>query len=346
MKNKLPTVSIGMPVYNGEKYIRESLNSLLRQDYTDFELIISDNASTDNTEQICLEYVTQDIRVKYYRNQYNLGAMPNFERVLSLSKGKYFMWAAHDDSWESNFISTLINHLISNENIVLAMVETQYKSLDNIHLPFFAEGKGFYQLQENESQLESLLKVVKYNYGNLVYGLYKKEALFKGTGSSIISDIKYSNENPIFIHVASRGSIIVESRILFYKRVPVSIYLYAAREYKFFPVLDNIIPHQINNIHNEIKNSKSISIKSGLRTVKNFLRIVKRFFVETTNIFVYHWKTWLDIKISVLDIDAKLFTKLIILSAFLIRLIKHFFKMTFTWKIINLFNKKALHNKV
>src|ERR1035437_6848500 len=98
-----PKVSIGMRVYNGGKYIRRALASLLAQTFTDFELIISDNASTDGTEAICREYAAGDPRIRYVRQGENLGAMANFRFVLNEAGGEYFMWAAHDDVRESAY---------------------------------------------------------------------------------------------------------------------------------------------------------------------------------------------------------------------------------------------------
>jgi glycosyltransferase involved in cell wall biosynthesis len=105
----IPNVSIGMPVYNGEKHIRQALDSLLAQNYGNFELVISDNASTDGTQEICHEYAMRDRRIRYYRNRQNMGAAWNFNRVLELSKGEYFMWAADDDGWERDYTSTLLS---------------------------------------------------------------------------------------------------------------------------------------------------------------------------------------------------------------------------------------------
>lgn len=100
-------VSIGLPVYNGQRFLRRALDSLLVQDYKNFELIISDNASTDETSKICLEYAQKDKRIKYIRQKENTGMLKNFTFVLQQSKGKYFMWAAYDDIWAPSFISTL-----------------------------------------------------------------------------------------------------------------------------------------------------------------------------------------------------------------------------------------------
>jgi glycosyltransferase involved in cell wall biosynthesis len=92
-----PTVSIGMPVYNGANYVRGSVQSLLAQDYEDFELLISDNASADETESICRELAKSDGRIRYFRNEANVGASQNYNKVFRLASGAFFKWAAHDD---------------------------------------------------------------------------------------------------------------------------------------------------------------------------------------------------------------------------------------------------------
>jgi glycosyltransferase involved in cell wall biosynthesis len=92
-----PIVSIGMPVYNGAKYIWCAAQSILAQDYEDFELIISDNASIDETESICRELAERDGRIRYFRNDTNVGASRNYNRVFRLARGQFFKWAAHDD---------------------------------------------------------------------------------------------------------------------------------------------------------------------------------------------------------------------------------------------------------
>jgi glycosyltransferase involved in cell wall biosynthesis len=102
--NDKPRVSIGMPVFNGEKYIEEALDSILNQTFSDFELIISDNASTDRTELICHEYASKDSRLHYYRNDKNIGGPKNYNRVFELSSGEYFKWAAYDDVLAPDFL--------------------------------------------------------------------------------------------------------------------------------------------------------------------------------------------------------------------------------------------------
>jgi glycosyltransferase involved in cell wall biosynthesis len=100
----VPKVSIGLPVYNGEKYLRFALNSVLQQTHDDFELIISDNASTDATQKICREYAAKDERIRYDRNETNIGAVGNYNRVFELGRGEFFKWASHDDEFHPSLI--------------------------------------------------------------------------------------------------------------------------------------------------------------------------------------------------------------------------------------------------
>ncbi|APW36991.1 hypothetical protein RD110_07075 [Rhodoferax koreense] len=108
-KSSPPMVSIGMPVFNGGRYIREALESLLRQSHINFELIISDNASTDNTANLCREFAARDARVRYVRQASNIGALGNFQYLLDQATGQYFMWAACDDYWDDRWIETLLH---------------------------------------------------------------------------------------------------------------------------------------------------------------------------------------------------------------------------------------------
>lgn len=116
-----PIVSIGMPVYNGDEYLGRAIESLLKQTYKNYELIISNNNSTDNTEIICIKYLKEDSRIHYVKQKINIGAVKNFEFVLSKSVGKYFMWASCDDIWMPTFLSKTLNLLENNPSIVCAV---------------------------------------------------------------------------------------------------------------------------------------------------------------------------------------------------------------------------------
>jgi len=121
-----PKVSIGMAVYNGGFYLKDTLNSILSQTFTDYELIISDNASLDNTMKICKMFEKNDSRIRYYRNKMNLGAAWNLNHVFHLGKGKYFQWACHDDIWTSTLLQRYVEVLDENQDVVLCYGRTTY----------------------------------------------------------------------------------------------------------------------------------------------------------------------------------------------------------------------------
>ena len=106
-----PSLSIGLPVYNAEQYLPSALDSLLTQTYRDFELIISDNGSTDATESICRRYAEADSRIRYVREDENHGAIWNFNRVFELAQGRYFKWAASDDLCAPTFLEKCVDVL-------------------------------------------------------------------------------------------------------------------------------------------------------------------------------------------------------------------------------------------
>jgi glycosyltransferase involved in cell wall biosynthesis len=123
--NSTPLVSVGLFVYNGERFLEESLNSILRQTFTDFELIISDNASTDRTDEIVQAYAERDARIRYYRNEKNIGGGWNARRVYELATGKYFKWAAVDDVIEPDFLRRCVEILESNPDCVVVYANTK-----------------------------------------------------------------------------------------------------------------------------------------------------------------------------------------------------------------------------
>src|SRR5246127_3969247 len=121
----IPLVSVGLFVYNGERYIEETLDSILNQTFTDFELIISDNASTDRTGEIAEAYAKRDDRIRYHRSEKNMGAGWNARRVYELATGKYFKQAAVDDMLEPDFLRQCIEALESDPTYVLAHSKTK-----------------------------------------------------------------------------------------------------------------------------------------------------------------------------------------------------------------------------
>ena len=112
-------VTIGLPVFNSQRYLRQSLESLLAQTYTNFVLIISDNASTDDTSRICREYADSDSRIKYFRNATNIGNPRNFNRVFELTNTPYLKWSTSDDFWAPTFLERALEVMEHDPTVAL-----------------------------------------------------------------------------------------------------------------------------------------------------------------------------------------------------------------------------------
>lgn len=121
----MPKVSIAVPAYNCERYLAQSLESLLGQTFGDFELIISDNASTDGTEAICRRYEALDQRVRYVRRTQNIGGPSNFRHVFSLCSGRYHKWSTADDYWHPAFLAEAVAVLDGKPDVVLCYPKTR-----------------------------------------------------------------------------------------------------------------------------------------------------------------------------------------------------------------------------
>jgi glycosyltransferase involved in cell wall biosynthesis len=176
INNHMSLVSIGMPVFNGEKFIHEAINSLLSQTFTDFELIISDNASTDKTEAICREYEKKDKRIRYVRQKENIGVIANFKYVLDQSAGEYFMWAAADDVWGKTWIKALLP--ISTKMQCLAygrLITINNEGLEIKHSANFRkfDYSGWVFLR----RLKYFMEPSFLGKANPIYGIYPKKLL-------------------------------------------------------------------------------------------------------------------------------------------------------------------------
>lgn len=126
-----PLVSIGIPIFNEGTFIQQSLDALLTQDYQNIEIIISDNASTDETEKICVEYAAKYEWVHYHRFNKNQGPAKNFDYVLQAATGKYFMWAAGHDLWAKNYLSACIEMLENHPTAIIAYGSSQWINEQN-----------------------------------------------------------------------------------------------------------------------------------------------------------------------------------------------------------------------
>lgn len=131
-----PRVSIGLPVYNGADYLEEAIESLVGQTFEDFELLLQDNASTDETEAICRAFAEKDPRISYARNATNLGAIANYNLVFQRARAPYFKWAAHDDVCDARFLEKCVEVLDAEPSIVLSSGQTRLINTDGSPLTF------------------------------------------------------------------------------------------------------------------------------------------------------------------------------------------------------------------
>lgn len=172
-----PIVSIGMAVRNEARFLHEAIASLLAQDFTDFELIISDNASTDGTEEVCRSYERQDPRVRYFRNPVDIGAIPNFNRVFRFSSGRFFMWAGGHDVWAPEFIARCVDLMESDQTVVLAFTQAQYIDVDGVVMPDWS-GDWHFDTRGVAGNIPRFMTFLcSWPSPGLFYGLIRSEAL-------------------------------------------------------------------------------------------------------------------------------------------------------------------------
>jgi glycosyltransferase involved in cell wall biosynthesis len=124
-----PLVSIGLPVRNGERYVCDAVRSVLNQQYDRLELVISDNASDDGTEEICRQFAAADARVRYHRVPQDIGLIPNFNAVLHLARGTYFKWMGDDDWLTPTYVSRCVE-VLDDEALILVTTQQGHVDLD------------------------------------------------------------------------------------------------------------------------------------------------------------------------------------------------------------------------
>lgn len=230
--NEQPKISIGMPVYNGEKFIRKSIDSALAQTFIDFELIISDNGSTDSTSTICTEYAKKDKRIRYVRQQNNMGAYWNFDFTLKEAKYDYFVWLAVDDFWHPDFLKKNLDILVSRNNVVCSISKVepyelppenlQSEQIDTVRYPSFIKkyvkkrrwamiSVTFPVSGSYEKKIRSFLKNTGSN--SRFYGLYRTKQLQQ----CFISKPFIAVENAIFLNLLKIGDLYELDKVLMYR---------------------------------------------------------------------------------------------------------------------------------
>jgi len=218
-------LTIGLAVYNGEKKIQSALDSLINQTYKNFILIISDNASTDKTEEICRAYAKKDPRIKYIRNKENMGMANNFQKLLSIAKTPYFMWASHDDIWEPTFATEILEVLKENKEAVLAFCGFDFIYGDNDkqksplnQVTSKLEIIPYLRFKNLKSRYDRLKVSIHQNLGMFTYSIYHTDILKKSGGFPSQPHGGYAMDNLLLLKLAYYGPFLFHSKLLFHKR--------------------------------------------------------------------------------------------------------------------------------
>lgn len=212
----VPRVSIGMPVYNAAQYLRPAIDSLLAQTFTDFELIISDNASTDETDAICKQYEAQDSRVKYIKQAKNKGGLANFNVVLNAAHGDYFMWAAGDDVWDSRWIERLLSNFTPQTAISFGATATTDEHLNVLKLH-----TKYRYMMPRALRLLAYFLTPERGKGNLIHGLMRRE-LIQSVGFVLFNGCTAGTGAGEDFHLVFKlieyGHVRVDESVTMYKR--------------------------------------------------------------------------------------------------------------------------------
>jgi glycosyltransferase involved in cell wall biosynthesis len=203
-------VSVGLPVRNGATYIAEAIESILAQTLPNFELVISDNASTDATEEICRTYAAADERIRFFRQETNIGAAPNFNLVFHRSSGRYFKWAAHDDLIRPTYLERCVAALEADPGAVLCQPIVE-----------IVDGAGEREIYDHGAfgtgasrQSERLAARLRARRCTEVFGVIRRDAL---EGSALIAD-HVGADRTLLIELALRGRFLSVPEILFVNR--------------------------------------------------------------------------------------------------------------------------------
>lgn len=206
-----PAVSIGLPVYNGARFLPQTLDSLLGQSFSDIELIISDNASADGTQQICAEYARRDSRIRYIRQDVNIGAMRNWNFVAKQARGKYFKWSSANDYCAPEMLIKCFAKMEADPRAILCYGRTCLVDQETGKLTEYADD---FELMEDSpyERYTKLRRTLKLNNGYL--GLLRTAVLL----STRLNRLYPGGDMVLMAELALKGRFLLLPEILLYRR--------------------------------------------------------------------------------------------------------------------------------
>jgi glycosyltransferase involved in cell wall biosynthesis len=216
----MPQVSIGMPVFNDKKFITRAIESLLAQSFTDFELIMSDDCSTDGSSDICKAFAQRDQRIKYIRQPENIGISRNMKILLEAAVGKYFMWAANDDIWDKNFLKILLDGLENNPDAIVAFSPICFIDEDD---QIIEEQPARYTDYSGASPYIRLRKLIDVFDDGFGYGLFERKKILHVKFPVwwwINRKTAYNNIYPTLCYYLTKGNyVLCGDKPLWYNRL-------------------------------------------------------------------------------------------------------------------------------
>lgn len=209
-----PTVSICMPVHNGENFIADAIDSIVAQTFPDFELIVTDNASTDRTEPIVRDFARRDGRIRYVRNEDNIGAAANYNLGYELSRGRYVKWAAHDDTLSPSFLERTVAILDADPSVSIAFCRTQCIDGEGREIPM--QGYPMPKIVDNapERRFRRALRVAGSCFP--IFGLFRSEQLSR---SCLHRKTYYGSDRALIVEMLLLGKLRIDSDAVFYNRI-------------------------------------------------------------------------------------------------------------------------------
>lgn len=211
MNFKAPLLSIGIPVYNGERFLARAVESLLAQSMTDFELIIADNASTDSTQALCEEFARRDARVRYVRHPTNIGAPRNWNCLVELARGEYFKWATANDLHAPTMLARCVEAMQADPGIVLCYGRTQLMDENERSIEVF-QGDIDVQMPDPSDRFAAVCTGMTLN--NAMCGVVRTEVLRK-TG---MDRLYPSGDMALMSELALHGRLKLLPEVLLYRR--------------------------------------------------------------------------------------------------------------------------------
>jgi glycosyltransferase involved in cell wall biosynthesis len=296
-EKKTPLVSVGIPTYNRPEGLRQTLQCITGQTYKNLEIIVSDNCSPGyESDSVIREFINRDSRIRYFRQEKNIGPIKNFQFVLKEAAGEYFIWAADDDLWDYSFIESLVIPLSDNGKNITAFCSYSFIDMDGNLI-------GSTRIFNYSHQLLffRIAKMCLYYDDGCIYGLHRTDILKRvkfpvwwGLNAKTPENSAYP---PIFYLIASGGFIFIKTKPLWFNRLRINTQIHADHDALIVTEHGDILSEYFMfvlrklNVLYECERSIWQGSRSGINVIMAFIPLTIRFVYDCINYMrkvVYH----------------------------------------------------------